>query len=78
MSDQLNVPTTKPGINNRKQSDTWAELSGQRFCTSCQRSKPKDEVKIYKPRGKNSTCRGMPRCDECQKRRLEILNARRG
>lgn len=54
------------------------EATGTRFCTSCQLSKPYDQVKVYKPANpKLGVAKSVVRCDACQARRVEYMNSRK-
>ena len=73
MTDTLMpYPKSESGAWKRKRNDMLESVSQQKYCTSCNRLKPVEEVKIY--RGRNGE--GMPRCNECQARRLAARAAR--
>ncbi len=64
-------PTSVSGKWKRRRNAELEAISGKRFCTSCRRPHPADQVKLY--RGTGRTQQSMPRCDACQQRRLECM-----
>ncbi len=72
--NQLSHPQTQSGIYRRKRMDHLESISGKKFCTSCGTTKPVEQVKIYKS---DNGKQGMPRCDQCQARRVEFMKGKK-